>query len=60
MEIYQFYIVYDEFTITVCSCLDDAVEELALGSKLYGFTDDENMAQKLLRECFHFVSSGPM
>ena len=60
MENSQFYIVYNDLTISVCSILDDVLEELALGSKLYGFTDDENMAHTLLMECFHFLSSRPM
>jgi hypothetical protein len=60
LENSQFYIVYDELLITVCSSLNDAVEELAAGSKLYGYTDDENIAHTMLMECYHFLSKKPM
>jgi hypothetical protein len=60
LETSQYYIVYNELMITVCSCLDDVVEELAAGAKLYGYADDENMAQTMIVECFHFLSKRPM
>lgn len=53
----RFYIVYDELTITICSFLDDVCEELAAGSTLYGYADNEDIAQMMLVECFQYLSA---
>lgn len=49
----RFYVVYDEYLITICSTLDDVFEELAEGSTIYGYTDNEEVAQNMLLECYH-------
>jgi hypothetical protein len=48
----RFYVVYDEFMITICSVLDDVCEELAEGGTIYGYADTEEMAHCMMRECF--------
>lgn len=50
-----FYIVYDEFSISICTLMDDVCEAIAGGALLYGYTDNEAMAQILLNECFQIV-----
>jgi hypothetical protein len=51
----HYYVVYDEFSISICTVLDDVFEALAGGSILYGYTDDEQLAQILMTECFHIL-----
>jgi hypothetical protein len=53
----RFYVVYDEFLITICSILDDVCEELADGGTIYGYTDDEEMAQRMMLECFQSLAA---
>ncbi|MBE1447452.1 hypothetical protein GGC63_006994 [Paenibacillus sp. OAS669] len=53
----RYYIVYDELTITICSFLDDVCEELAAGGTIYGYADNEEIAQMMLVECFHYLSA---
>ncbi|WP_281883230.1 hypothetical protein [Paenibacillus sp. YYML68] len=50
-----YYIIYDEFSISICTVLDDVCDAIAGGAQLYGYTDDEAMAQLLLKECFQIV-----
>jgi hypothetical protein len=50
-----YYIVYDEFSISICTLLDDVFEAISAGALLYGYTDNEQMAQEMLNECFHRV-----
>lgn len=50
-----YYIVFDEFSISICTSMDDVCEAIAGGALLYGFTDNEAMAQILLKECFQIV-----
>lgn len=57
LEDNRFYIIYDEFSISICSVLDDVCEELASGGILYGFADNEELAQMMLVECFHYLSA---
>ncbi|MDQ1911206.1 hypothetical protein RAC89_12190 [Paenibacillus sp. GD4] len=51
----RYYVVYDEFTISICTLLEEVFEALAGGSNLYGYTDDEQLAQLLMTECFHIL-----
>jgi hypothetical protein len=53
----RFYVVYDEFMITICSVLDDVCEELAGGGTIYGYADNEEMAHSLMRECFEALAA---
>jgi len=55
MPAITYYIVYDEFSISICTLLDDVLDAMAVGALLYGYTDDEEMAQSLLKECFQIV-----
>lgn len=49
----RYYVIYDEFSISICTVLDDVFDALAGGSSLYGYTDDEEIAQSMLAECFN-------
>lgn len=49
----RYYVIYDEFSISICTVLDDVFDALAGGSSLYGYTDDEEIAQGMLAECFN-------
>ncbi|NHN35221.1 hypothetical protein [Paenibacillus agricola] len=53
----RFYVVYDEYLITICSRLDDVFDELAEGGTIYGYTDNEEVAQSMLRECFQELAT---
>jgi hypothetical protein len=57
-ETSRFYVVYDEFIVTICSDLDDVFEELAGGGTIYGYADNEEMAQALMRQCFEALTNG--
>ncbi|MCZ8523387.1 MULTISPECIES: hypothetical protein [Paenibacillus] len=50
-----YYIIYDDFSISICTMLDEVCDAVAGGALLYGYTDNEDMAQLLLNECFHVV-----
>lgn len=50
-----YYIIYDEYSISICTMLDDVCDAIAGGSLLYGYTDSEEMAHLLLNECFFRV-----
>ncbi|MEK8133094.1 hypothetical protein WMW72_35045 [Paenibacillus filicis] len=50
-----YYIVYDEFSISICTLLDDVFDAISTGALLYGYTDNETMAQEMLNECFQLV-----
>jgi tRNA G46 methylase TrmB len=52
-----FYVIYDDYLITICSRLDDVFDELAEGGTIFGYTDNEEMAQSMLRECFHELAA---
>ncbi|UUZ82557.1 hypothetical protein LJK88_00115 [Paenibacillus sp. P26] len=51
----QYYVIYDEYSISICTVLDDVFDALAGGSTLYGYTDDEEIAQLMLNECFNVI-----
>ncbi|WP_159885297.1 hypothetical protein [Paenibacillus puerhi] len=50
-----YYIVYDEFSISICTLLDDVCDAISAGALLYGYTDNETMARLMLNECFQIV-----
>jgi hypothetical protein len=49
---HRYYIIYDEFSISICTMFDDVCDALASGAVLYGYTDNEEMAQSMMSECF--------
>lgn len=53
----RYYIIYDEYSITICTHLDDVCDAIALGATIYGYTDDENMAHALMNECFNMIDN---
>ncbi|MBP1153234.1 MULTISPECIES: hypothetical protein [unclassified Paenibacillus] len=50
-----YYIIYDEFSISICTQLDEVIDAVTAGALLYGYTDNEPNAYELMTECFHKV-----
>lgn len=50
-----YYIIYDEFSISICTHLDEVIDAITGGALLYGYTDDETMAYEMMKECFNKV-----
>ena len=50
-----YYIIYDEFSISICTMIDEVCDAVAGGALLYGYTDNEQMALQLLNECYRTV-----
>jgi len=48
----RYYIIYDEYSISICTMFDDICDALANGSVLFGYTDCEDMAHSMMGECF--------
>lgn len=53
----SYYVIYDEYSISICTVLDDVFDSLAGGATLYGYTDNEEIAQTMLTECFHVLEN---
>ncbi|MCU6793062.1 hypothetical protein D3C73_1395610 [compost metagenome] len=59
-DVCRFYVVYNDFTITICSVFDDVCEELAVGGTIYGYTDNEDVAHSMMMECYQHLSTNNM
>ncbi|ALS24557.1 MULTISPECIES: hypothetical protein [Paenibacillus] len=50
-----FYIIYDEFSISICTQFDEVIDAVTGGAFIYGYTDDEAMAYEMMKDCFNKV-----
>ncbi|TVY09269.1 hypothetical protein [Paenibacillus cremeus] len=53
-----YYIIYDEYSISICTIFDDVCDAIAGGAALYGYTDNEEIAHNLMSECFLGLEQG--
>nr|WP_295972204.1 hypothetical protein [uncultured Bacillus sp.] len=50
----MFYIVYGQEEEMICEDFDLVIERILSGWKLYGYTDNQRLAESLLHECKHY------
>lgn len=48
----RYYVIYDEYLISICTFFDDVCDAVTRGSFIYGYTDDEETAHQMMNECF--------
>jgi hypothetical protein len=51
---YMYFVMYCQAEEIICENIDQVMEKVAAGWKLYGYSDTKQLAQSLLHECKHY------